>query len=80
MLAKFRNPVGVITKSALVTRDLDLLAEIATHRCVSVTLSVTKPKRTCVGCVATFQKRQESSSRREYTIERGGLTPVGSPV
>ena len=39
--AKFRNPVGVITKSALVTRDLDLLAALATHRCVSITLSVT---------------------------------------
>ena len=41
VLAEFRNPVGVITKSALVTRDLNLLAELATHRCVSVTLSVT---------------------------------------
>ena len=37
VLAEFRNPVGVITKSALVTRDLDVLAELAAHRCVTVT-------------------------------------------
>ena len=41
VLAEFRNPVGVITKSALVTRDLDVLAELAAHRCVTVTLSIT---------------------------------------
>ena len=41
VLAEFRNPVGVITKSALVTRDLDVLAELAAHHCVTVTLSVT---------------------------------------
>ena len=41
VLAEFRNPVGVITKSALVIRDLDVLAELAAHRAVSVTLSIT---------------------------------------
>ncbi len=41
VLAEFRNPVGVITKSALVTRDLDVLAVLGAHRCVSVTLSIT---------------------------------------
>ena len=41
VLAEFRNPVGVITKSALVTRALDVLEKLAEHRCVSVALSVT---------------------------------------
>ena len=41
VLAKARHPVGLITKSALVTRDLDVLQELARHRCVSVTLSLT---------------------------------------
>jgi len=36
-----RQPVGVITKNALVTRDLDLLAEMATLRVVHVAISVT---------------------------------------
>ena len=41
VLAEFRNPVGIITKNALVTRDLDVLAELAKHRAVSVCLSIT---------------------------------------
>ena len=36
-----RHPVGLITKNALVTRDIDLLAELAQHGAVRVNLSVT---------------------------------------
>jgi DNA repair photolyase len=39
--AECRQPVGIITKNALVTRDLDLLAELAAHHAVRVSLSVT---------------------------------------
>ena len=41
VLAEFRNPVGVITKSLLVTRDIDVLQELARWRCVSVGISIT---------------------------------------
>lgn len=41
VLAKFRNPVGIITKSHLVTRDLDLLKELAHYQAVSVNISLT---------------------------------------
>jgi DNA repair photolyase len=41
VLAEFRNPVGIVTKSRLVTRDADLLAELARHRAASVVLSIT---------------------------------------
>ncbi|HEY7575266.1 MAG TPA: PA0069 family radical SAM protein [Thermoanaerobaculia bacterium] len=41
VLAEFRNPVGVITKSDLVTRDVDVLADLARHDCASATLSIT---------------------------------------
>ena len=41
VLAEFRNPVAIITKNALVTRDIDILSDLARHRCVSVCLSVT---------------------------------------
>jgi len=41
VFAEFRNPVGVITKSALVTRDLDHLTELARHDAVHVLVSVT---------------------------------------
>jgi DNA repair photolyase len=41
VLVEFRNPVLVITKSWTVTRDADLLAELAAHGAASVALSVT---------------------------------------
>jgi DNA repair photolyase len=40
VLAEFRNPVGITTKNYLVTRDLDLLRELAAHRAVMVHLSI----------------------------------------
>jgi DNA repair photolyase len=39
-LAEFRNPVSIITKNQLVTRDLDVLRELARHKAVSVALSI----------------------------------------
>ena len=41
VLAEARNPVSIITKSRLVTRDLDLLSELADHDASRVTVSVT---------------------------------------
>jgi DNA repair photolyase len=41
VLAEARNPVGVVTKSALVTRDADHLAELAAHGAAAVAVSVT---------------------------------------
>ncbi len=41
VLARFRNPVGIITKNQLVTRDIDLLGELAAHRAAAVNISVT---------------------------------------
>ena len=40
VLAEFRNPVGIITKNFLVTRDIDLLRELAAHQAVAVNLSI----------------------------------------
>jgi len=41
VLAEFRNPVSVITKSRLVARDVDLLVELARHHAAAVYLSIT---------------------------------------
>ncbi len=41
VLAKFKNPVAIITKNRLVTRDIDLLCELAKYNAVAVNLSVT---------------------------------------
>ncbi len=40
VLAEFRNPVSIITKNRLVTRDIDLLRELASHRAVCVNVSI----------------------------------------
>ena len=41
VLAEFRNPVVIITKNHLVTRDVDVLSELAQYEAVRVFLSVT---------------------------------------
>ena len=37
----FRNPVGLVTKNHMVTRDIDLLKELAKFNAVSVCISIT---------------------------------------
>jgi DNA repair photolyase len=41
VLLKHRHPVGIITKNALILRDLDLLTELASLRLVHVMVSIT---------------------------------------
>ena len=41
VFAEYRNPVMVITKNHLVTRDKDILADLARHQAAAVYLSVT---------------------------------------
>src|SRR5580765_3317222 len=41
VLAEFRNPVVIVTKNHLVTRDADLLAQLASHRAALVFISLT---------------------------------------
>ncbi len=41
VLAEFRNPMGIVTKNHLVTRDVDILKELAKYEAVIVALSIT---------------------------------------
>ena len=41
VLAEFRNPVFIVTKNQLVTRDIDFLGALARHHAVFVMLSIT---------------------------------------
>jgi DNA repair photolyase len=79
VLAKFRNPVAVVTKSFLVTRDADLLAELASFGAASVSISITT-------LAPELQRRMEPRAappaRRLAAIEvlaRAGV-PVGVMV
>ena len=76
VLAKFRNPVAMITKNALVTRDLDLLGELATERAAAVNISITsldpKLQRVLEPRTSTPRARLEAIRR----IREAGV-PVG---
>lgn len=58
---KYKNPVGIITKNALILRDLDILSELNKYQLVSVTLSVTTlnedVRRTLEPRTSTVKKR-----------------------
>jgi DNA repair photolyase len=75
VLAEFRNPVWIVTKSFLVTRDVDLLQELARFDAVSVAISVTTLD-------PELQRRMEPYAappgKRFAAIER--LAAAGVPV
>jgi DNA repair photolyase len=75
VLAELRNPVAVITKNHLVTRDVDLLAELAGHRAAAVAVSVTtlRPELQRV-----MEPRTATPARRLDAIRR--LAEAGIPV
>jgi DNA repair photolyase len=75
VLAEFRNPVAVITKNFLVTRDLDVLAELARHDCVVVNVSVTSLDAELAG------KLEPRASRPEHRLRAiRMLADAGVPV
>jgi DNA repair photolyase len=75
ILAEFRNPVGIVTKSALVKRDADLLGDLAKHRAAAVCLSITTLDN---DLVAKMEPRASSPRRRLEAIS--ALASAGVPV
>lgn len=75
VLREFRNPVGVITKSALVARDADVLADLARHDAAHVRLSVTTLD---AELARRLEPRAATPARRLQAIER--LATAGVPV
>jgi DNA repair photolyase len=61
VLAEFRNPVGIVTKNELVTRDLDLLSQLAEHEAARVYLSVNSLD---AGLARELEPRTSSPRRR----------------
>ena len=75
VLARTNHPVGIVTKSALVTRDIDILAPMAERGLAKVAMSVTTldPK-----LARTMEPRAATPRKRLETIRR--LTDAGIPV
>ncbi|WP_229428603.1 PA0069 family radical SAM protein [Microvirga pudoricolor] len=75
VLDRASHPVGIVTKSALVTRDLDILARMADRQLARVAVSVTTldPK-----LARKMEPRAASPAKRLDTIRR--LSEAGIPV
>ena len=75
VMAEFRHPFGIVTKSGLVTRDIDLLQPLAELGLVKVALSVT----TLDGKLArAMEPRAATPAKRLATIE--ALAKAGIPT
>jgi DNA repair photolyase len=75
VLAEFRNPVAIITKNHLVTRDIDLLTELARFQAVMVFISIT----TLQPQLAAIMEPRTSSPQRRLAAIRA-LHAAGVPV
>jgi DNA repair photolyase len=75
VLVEFRNPVAIVTKNHLVTRDIDLLVELAKYDCVHVNISVTTLRP---ALQRVMEPRTSVPARRLAAIQ--ALAKAGVPV
>ncbi|MBI1179974.1 MAG: PA0069 family radical SAM protein [Alphaproteobacteria bacterium] len=75
VLNAFNHPVSIITKSQLVQRDLDILADMAKRRLVTVAVSITTLDR---ALARRMEPRAATPSRRLATLE--ALNGAGVPT
>ena len=74
VLARFNHPFSIITKSALITRDLDLLAPLAERNLVRAAVSITTLDR---ALARAMEPRAATPERRLETVRR--LSEAGVP-
>ena len=75
VLERTQHPVGIVTKSALVVRDLDILERMAAKNLVKVAISVTTLDRTVA---RKMEPRAATPERRLQAITQ--LAQAGVPV
>jgi DNA repair photolyase len=73
---EFRNPVSIVTKNFLVTRDLDLLSDLARHSCSAVYLTVTTLDPALAGALEPRAARPEARLKAIRMLAEAGV-PVG---
>ena len=74
VLAEYKHPLSIVTKSALIERDLDLLAQLARDNLVQVFISVTTLD---AGLARKLEPRAASPRRRLQAMQR--LNEAGVP-
>jgi DNA repair photolyase len=75
VLAEFNHPVGIVTKNAMVERDLDILARMAEKRLVNVFISCNNLDHEIA---RRLEPRCSAPARRLVAMRR--LTEAGVPV
>jgi DNA repair photolyase len=75
IMADFNQPVGLITKSAMIERDIDILAPMAARNLVHVTFSVTTLNH---DISRYMEPRTSAPARRIKSIQR--MAAAGIPV
>ena len=75
VLERAGHPVGIVTKSALILRDLDILARLAERNLVRVAISVTTLD---AGLSRTMEPRAATPSRRLEALRQ--LSAAGVPT
>jgi DNA repair photolyase len=75
VLREFHHPVTIVTKGALIQRDIDILSDMAREKLAVVTVSVTTLDR---GLARTMEPRAATPERRIETI--AALSKAGIPT
>jgi DNA repair photolyase len=75
VFARYRHPLGMITKNSLVLRDLDLLSDLAKDKLVHVYISITTLDESLR---RIMEPRTASAIKRLQTVE--ALSKAGVPV
>ena len=73
VLAECRQPVGLITKNALITRDVDLLKELAAYQAVRVAISVTTLDQSLVRVMEPRTSAPVARLRAIETLAKAGV-------
>lgn len=79
VLADFRQPVGLITKNALVTRDLDHLQNLARHGAVKVVISLTTLDSKLASVLEPRASRPDARLAAIRTLSEAGI-PAGVSI
>jgi DNA repair photolyase len=75
IFAKYRHPVGIISKNSLITRDMDILSDLAKDNLVQVNISITTLDE---DLRRAMEPRTASARKRLLTVE--ALAKAGVPV
>ncbi len=75
LFLKYKHPVGIITKNALIQRDMDILQELANDNLIHVSISITSLQESTR---RILEPRTATIAKRLETVKV--LTSIGVPV